>query len=141
MTRRARTLTPPELEIMRIVWQKTEATVRDVYETLRERRKVAYTTVLTVMRVLEAKGFLTHRREERTHVYRATAPETAVERSMIGEFLDRVFGGATHPLLVHLLSDRRLTPEELEALAGEVRASRRLEVRTSGKARKKEKPR
>jgi BlaI family transcriptional regulator, penicillinase repressor len=118
------TLTPPELEIMRIVWQRTEATVRHVYETIRERRKVAYTTVLTVMQVLEAKGYLTHHREDRTHVYQAAQPESATERSMVREFLDRVFGGASRPLLVHLVRDQRLTAEELEDLAREVRASR-----------------
>jgi BlaI family penicillinase repressor len=109
---------------MRIVWPRVEATVRDVYETLRERRKVAYTTVLTVMRVLEAKGYLTHRQEDRTHVYRAAQPESVVERSMVREFLDRVFDGSSRPLLVHLVKDRRLSAEELEELAREVRTSR-----------------
>jgi BlaI family transcriptional regulator, penicillinase repressor len=128
-------LTPPELEIMRVVWQKTEATVRDVYETLLERKKVAYTTVLTVMSVLEAKGYLTHRREDRTHVYRAVQPESAVERSMVREFLDRVFNGSSRPLLVHLLKDRRLTAEELEDLVKEVQVSRQQRGSSKAKAR------
>jgi predicted transcriptional regulator len=129
------TLTPPELEIMRIVWQRTEATVRHVYETIRERRKIAYTTVLTVMQVLEAKGYLTHHREDRTHVYQAARPERATERSMVREFLDRVFGGASRPLLVHLVKDRRLTAEELEDLAREVRASRSRRGKSKEKGR------
>lgn len=131
MTVRSRVLTPPELEIMRIVWRTSGTTVREVCETLRKRRNVAYTTVLTVMRVLEAKGYLTRSRDDRAHVYRATLPEHAVERSMVREFLDRVFEGSSRPLLVHLLKDRRLSPEELESLAREVKASR--------SARKKEK--
>jgi BlaI family transcriptional regulator, penicillinase repressor len=118
------TLTPPELDIMRIVWQQGEATVRDVYETLRERRQVAYTTVLTVMRVLLTKGHLTHRFEGRTHVYRATQPEGLVERSMVREFIDRVFNGSSRPLVLHLLKDRQLTPKELEELLRQVKEER-----------------
>ncbi len=129
MRQRSATLTPPELEIMRIVWERPEATVRDVYEALRRRRKVAYTTVMTVMGVLEAKGYLAHRREERTNVYRAIKPEAAVERSMVREFLDRVFKGASRPLLVHLIEDKRLAPEELEQLAREVKAARSRRAR------------
>jgi predicted transcriptional regulator len=124
MRKRSPTLTPPELEIMRIVWEKSAATVRDVYETLRERRKVAPTTVLTVIAVLEGKGYLKRRRNERPAVYVPTQPEAAVERSMVREFVDRVFRGSTGPLLVHLLEDRRLSPTELEDLARMVKASR-----------------
>ena len=124
MRKRSATLTPAELEIMRIVWGRSEATVRDVYETLRERRKVAQTTVLTVMAVLEAKGYLKRRAGQRPAVYLPTQLETAVERSMVREFIDRVFKGATGPLLVHLIEDRRVSPAELEDLTRRVKASR-----------------
>lgn len=110
-------LTPAELEIMRVVWQHGEATVRDVYEALREQRQVAYTTVLTMMKVLEQKGHLRKRTSERAHVYRPVRSEAVVMRSMVREFVERVFGGAAHPLLVHLLEDRKITREELERAA------------------------
>ena len=113
-------LTPLELEIMKVVWQKPEVTVRDVYEVLRERRKVAYTTVMTMMGVLEGKGHLKRRRDERAYVYRATRPESAAVRSMVRDFVDRVFDGAAQPLLVQLVKDRRLTRKELEDLAREI---------------------
>jgi predicted transcriptional regulator len=113
-------LTPLELEIMKVVWQKKETTVRDVYEVLRERRKVAYTTVMTMMGVLEGKGHLKRRRDERAYVYRPTRPESAALRSMVREFVDRVFDGAAQPLLVQLVKDRRLTRKELEDLAREI---------------------
>ena len=113
-------LTPLELEIMKVVWQKRESTVRDVYEVLRERRKVAYTTVMTMMGVLEGKGHLKRRRDERAYVYRPTRPESAAVRSMVREFVDRVFDGAAQPLLVQLVKDRRLTRKELEDLAREI---------------------
>jgi BlaI family transcriptional regulator, penicillinase repressor len=110
------TLTPQELELMKIVWQKGQATVRDVYETLLEHRKIAYTTVMTMMRVLEKKGYVKTHRVNRAYVYRPTRPERQVQRSMVREFVDRVFNGSAHPLLVHLVEDRRLSPAELEEL-------------------------
>jgi len=110
------TLTPQELELMKIVWQKGEATVRDVYETLLERRRIAYTTVMTMMRVLEKKGHVKARRENRAYVYRPSRPERQVVRSMVREFVDRVFNGSAQPLLVHLVEDRKLSPKELEEL-------------------------
>jgi BlaI family transcriptional regulator, penicillinase repressor len=116
MRPRSTTLTPQELEIMKIVWQKGQATVRDVYEALLERRKIAYTTVMTMMRVMERKGHLKTRRENRAYVYRPSHPERQVLRSMVREFVDRVFNGSARPLLVHLVEDRRLTREEFEEL-------------------------
>jgi predicted transcriptional regulator len=101
---------------MKIVWLKGEATVRDVYETLLEHRKIAYTTVMTMMRVLEKKGYVRTHREGRAFVYRATRPERQVVRSMVREFVDRVFNGSAQPLLVHLVEDRRLSPREVEEL-------------------------
>mgnify|MGYP001610850119 CR=1 FL=1 len=102
---------------MKVVWQLGEATVRDVYEDLLERRKIAYTTVLTMMKVLEGKGHLKRRHDDRALVYRPAVPEAAVVRSMVRDFVDRMFDGAAHPLLVQLVEDRRLSKKELEELA------------------------
>ena len=121
MRPKSATLTPQELEIMKLVWRKGQATVRDVYEALLERRKIAYTTVMTMMRVLERKGYLKTRREDRAYVYRPAHPERQVVRSMVREFVDRVFNGSTRPLLVHLVEDRRLSKKELEELKRLVR--------------------
>jgi BlaI family penicillinase repressor len=123
MRPRSATLTPQELEIMKVVWQRGDATVRDVYETLLERRKIAYTSVMTMMKILERKGHLKRRRSDRAYVYRPSKPETAVLRSMVGEFVDRVFDGSAQPLLVHLLKDRRLTEEELDEVARLIKES------------------
>ncbi|RPJ71549.1 MAG: BlaI/MecI/CopY family transcriptional regulator [Acidobacteria bacterium] len=121
MRPKSATLTPQELEIMKLVWKKGEVTVRDVYEALLERRKIAYTTVMTMMRVLERKGYLKTRREDRAYVYRPAHPERQVVRSMVREFVDRVFNGSARPLLVHLVEDRRLSKKELEELERLVR--------------------
>ena len=117
MKPKSSTLTPQELEIMKVVWQKGEATVRDVYEDLLERRKIAYTTVMTMLNVLETKGHLRKRQDDRAFVYKPTRPEAAVVRSMVREFVDRLFDGAAEPLVVHLLKDRHFTRKELEDLA------------------------
>jgi predicted transcriptional regulator len=110
------TLTPHELNIMKLVWEREEATVRDVYEALRARRRIAYTSVLTMMNVLERKGHLRKRAEGRSFVYQAARPRGQVVRAMVREFVQRVFNGAAEPLLVHLLEDRRLTPKERQEL-------------------------
>lgn len=117
----SRTLTPQELEIMKAVWQRGEATVRDVYEALRARRRIAYTTVLTMMNVLERKGHLKKRARGRSFLYQPTRPRARVLRGMVTDFVDRVFGGSAEPLLVHLVEDRRLTPAQLERLARRLR--------------------
>lgn len=98
---------------MHVVWSKEKATVRDVYEALRERRKVAYTSVMTVMKILEQKGYLKKKQEDRAYVYAASQPRAQVLGVMVRDFVDRVFQGAAKPLLVHLVEDERLSPNDL----------------------------
>jgi len=117
MRSRSRTLTEQELEIMKIVWGLERATVRDVYEALRERRKIAYTTVMTMMNILEAKKHLKKQAQDRAYVYQATRPRSEVIKAMVRDFVDRVFNGSAEPLLVQLIKDRRLSRKELEKIA------------------------
>ncbi|MFN8091813.1 MAG: BlaI/MecI/CopY family transcriptional regulator [Vicinamibacteria bacterium] len=118
------TLTPQELEIMKAVWARGAATVRDVYESILERRRIAYTTVMTMMNVLEKKGHLRKKEEGRSFVYRPTKPQRQVVRSMVREFVERVFGGDAAPLLAHLVEEEKLTGEELDALAKRIEEKR-----------------
>lgn len=118
------TLTPQELEIMKIVWERDPSTVRDVYEALRARRKVAYTTVMTMMNILEQKGFLKKRRAERAFLYRPARPRQQVIRAMVREFVDRVFNGSAKPLLVHLIQDEPLSEKELREIARMIQEGR-----------------
>ena len=101
-----------ELAIMKIVWRLEDASVREVYETLRKQRTVAYTTVMTMMGTLEAKGYLKKRADGRAFRYRPARPEGRVITSLVREFVDRVFDGASRPLLAHLVAEGRLTKEE-----------------------------
>jgi predicted transcriptional regulator len=117
MRHRSSTLTEQELEIMKIVWERESATVRDVYETLLERRKVAYTTVMTMMKILEQKKYLKKTQAERAFVYRPTQPKGQVIAAMVKEFVNRVFNGSAQPLLVHLVEESKLSREELEEIA------------------------
>jgi predicted transcriptional regulator len=123
MRRAPSTLTGQELEIMKVVWKLGPATVRQVYETLLERRRIAYTTVMTMMNILETKGHLKKRQGDRAFVYASARPEKQVIRGMVREFVNRVFNGAAEPLLLHLVEDDQLTKEDLEEMRRGIRAS------------------
>ena len=110
------TLTPQELTIMKVVWTLETATVRDVYENLRSSRTIAYTTVLTMMKILEQKGYVKKSREERAIVYRPARPRQQVIGSMVREFVERVFDGASRPMLLHLVNQTKLSTKERKAL-------------------------
>lgn len=121
MRRPSATLTEAELEIMHVVWKLGRATVRDVYEALRERRKVAYTSVMTLMNILERKGHLRKRQSERAYMYQPAKPRRQVVGAMVRDFLDRVFQGAAKPLVVHLVEHQRLSQEDLDEIRRLVR--------------------
>ena len=116
MRRANPTLNPQELAIMKVVWRRGTATVRDVYEELREERTIAYTTVMTMMRILDDKGYLEKTLVDRAHVYTPTRAQHQVVGAMVKDFVDRVFDGASESLLVHLAKDNRLTPKQRKKL-------------------------
>ena len=102
---------------MKIVWECETATVRDVYEALLKRRKVAYTTVMTMMKILEEKGYLKKKQSERAYLYRPAQPKRQVIGAMVRDFVNRVFNGSAEPLLVHLVEEHGLSREDLEEIA------------------------
>ena len=110
------TLTGQELKIMKVVWRLETATVRQVYEELLKQRRIAYTTVMTMMNILEQKGYLKKRQGDRAFVYTPSRPEKQVIRAMVREFVDRVFNGAAEPLLLYLVEDDQLSKEELDEI-------------------------
>ena len=121
MRTKSKTLTQQELEIMKVVWKLQTATVREVYEILLRRRKIAYTTVMTMMKILEEKGYLKKRAEDKAYVYQATKPKVKVIKAMVQDFVDRVFNGSAQPLLVQLVKDRHLSKKDLEEIARQIR--------------------
>ena len=105
-----------ELQIMNVVWEKGKATVHDVKDVLGRGRKPAYSTILTMMRKLEAKGYLEHDVDERTYVYRPTISRKVVRQGILGDILDRLFEGSPSLLLNSLVEQNRLTEKELRKI-------------------------
>ena len=109
-------LTPLQLAIMEVLWEREEATVIEVHDALREERRIAQSTVATLLSRLEAKGVLTRRTDERQHVFRAAVTEQQVRRSMVSEFAaltEGLFGGDFAGLMSQLLSARDVDPDDL----------------------------
>ena len=102
---------------MKIVWDRESVTVRDVYEALLERRKVAYTTVMTMMKILEQKKHLKKNQSDRAYVYTPAQPKRQVIGAMVRDFVNRVFNGSAEPLLVHLVQEHNLSKEDLDEIA------------------------
>ena len=125
MTSAKPVLTDQELEIMKIVWVRGSATVRDVYEELLKRRKIAYTTVMTMMGILEQKGHLKKSADERAYLYTPAQPQREVVGNMVHDFLKRVFNGSAKPLLIQLVEDKKLTPDELDEIRKLLKEKRR----------------
>jgi BlaI family transcriptional regulator, penicillinase repressor len=111
------TLTAHELELMKIIWPSPDGvTVRDVYEALRKKRSIAYTSVMTTMKTLEEKGYLKASQQDRAHLYKPAQPKAKVIRALVRDFVDRVFNGAGQPLVLHLLEDDQITEDELREI-------------------------
>ena len=116
MRPKSETLTAQELAIMKVIWRLGQATVRDVHDALQEHKSVAYTTVQTMMNILETKGHLRKQPGDKAQIYAPVRPQKMVVKSMVREFVDRVFDGSARPLLVHLMKDKGLTERERREL-------------------------
>ena len=101
---------------MKVIWRTGGVTVRDVYEALRGTRRIAYTTVMTMMNILETKGYLKKEKHDRAYHYKPARPERIVIAGMVREFVVRVFDGASTPLLLHLVEDGHLDEDERREL-------------------------
>ena len=110
---------------MKVVWDLGSATVREVHRRLLENRQVAYTTILTMMGILEQKGHLKKTEGERAYVYRPAEPRRKVIGRMVQDFVTRVFDGSAEPLLVHLVKSQKLDDAQLAEIEALVKAQRR----------------
>ncbi|QDT42988.1 Penicillinase repressor [Gimesia alba] len=120
---RAKELTERELEVMHVFWDETQAesgielTVSDVRDSLQKSgRELAYTTVATLVRILVEKDFLKQTNEERPFLYRAVRSFDEVSGNLLGDMIQKVFGGSREKLLLRLMDERKLTRKELKAL-------------------------
>jgi predicted transcriptional regulator len=114
--RKSNTLTEAELRLMKILWRRGESAVTDLVAGLPSGEPLAYNSVLTTIRILEQKGYVTHRQEGRAFVYRAAVAEEEASRSEVRHVLNRFFGNSRERLLLSLLGDEELSPDELERL-------------------------
>ncbi len=120
-----KTFTDKELEIMQVIWEMGEATAREIQERLSGERH--YNSVLTIIRVLERKGHLTHRAQGKAHVYRARQQPDKSRGRVLGHLIKQVFGGSAASLVLHLVETGDLTEDDLR----EVRT--KIAARTSSK--------
>lgn len=106
--------TDRELDVMAVLWRRGSGTVSEVRDDLDD--DLAYTTVLTILRTLEDKGFVTHVAEGKAHRYRPAVTADVAGRSALSRVLDKIFGGSSELLLTQLVSDRNVDPAELRRL-------------------------
>ncbi|MGE0607595.1 MAG: BlaI/MecI/CopY family transcriptional regulator [Pirellulales bacterium] len=108
--------TDRELEILKVLWDRGEATVREVYEDLRDQAAIVQNTVQAFLRTMEEKGLVTHRTEGRSFIYRPTQPRSDTSQQMVSGLMERLFDGAMDQLVQSALSLRQPTVEELRKL-------------------------
>ena len=114
--KKSNTLTEAELRLMKILWRRGESAVNDLVTAIPDGEALAYNSVLTTIRILEQKGYVEHRQEGRAFVYRACVAEREASRSEVRHVLSRFFGNSRERLLLSLLGDEEISPEELERL-------------------------
>ncbi|HUD47717.1 MAG TPA: BlaI/MecI/CopY family transcriptional regulator [Candidatus Baltobacteraceae bacterium] len=112
--KKATMLTNAEHRIMEVIWARGSATVAEVVEALEG--KDAYTTILTLIRILKAKGYLTCRKEGRAHVFTPSVDRNTVARKAAHQLLSKFFAGSPSELVLSFLRDEELTPEELDQI-------------------------
>jgi predicted transcriptional regulator len=115
--RRSATLTDAEARVMRVLWEKVSASVADVAEALSSgKRRVHYSTVQTILRILEAKGYVTHDKTGRRFTYRALVGQQQARRSALRLLVAGWFDNSPSQLVLNVLEDQRIDPQELERL-------------------------
>ena len=107
-----------QLAIMRVLWNRREATVAEVHEELLPERGLAHSTIATMLSKMEKKGVVAHRSAGRQYVYRPTISESDVHRSMVSDLTARLFEGSAAALVNHLLTNEEIAADELDAIRG-----------------------
>jgi predicted transcriptional regulator len=113
---RSAALTDGEARVMGVLWQRPHATVADVVDSLRARYRLTYSTVQTMLRILEQKGYVTHEKVGRAFVFRAVIDEGQARRRALKHLIGRLFNGSPSLLVSNVLDDEEIDPRELEQL-------------------------
>jgi predicted transcriptional regulator len=109
-------LTDAEARVMAVLWQSQTATVGDVVATLNRKREVSYSTVQTILRILEQKGYVTHEKVARAFLYRPIVDERQARRRALRHLVTRMFNGSPTLLVSNVLEDEKIDPAELRQL-------------------------
>jgi predicted transcriptional regulator len=109
-------LTEAELRLMKMLWKRGESAVGDLVAAMPERDALAYNSVLTTIRILEKKGYVSHRQEGRAFIYSACVAQEDASKFEVRHVLQRFFGNSREELLLSLLGDEEITPAELQRL-------------------------
>ena len=117
------TLTDSERAILEVLWKKKEASVREVADELSKKKPVAYTTVLTMFKILDKKGLVSHRTEGRAFIYSPAISRNEARTHALENLLKQFFNGSPNVLAQHLLSEHEMDPAELKALQEKVAAT------------------
>jgi len=117
------TLTDSEMRLMRIIWEAEPCTVNDVVDKLPDSEPLAYSTVLTTMRILEEKGYIDHTKKGRAFVYHSLADPTEVRQSALEHVMNKFFDNSRELLLANVLNKGTMTPRELKAIRSMLDAS------------------
>ena len=113
---RSPTLTDAEARVMSVLWRKDRATVADVVAVLKRKRPVTYSTVQTILRILEDKGYVSHEKVARAFIYSPRVDERQARRRALKHLLARLFNGSPSLLVLNVLEDDQIEPEELSRL-------------------------
>jgi predicted transcriptional regulator len=105
--------TDAELAILAVLWNRGPSTVREVHDTLSSERNTGYTTVLKTLQIMTDKGLVTREDTARAHVYQATRSQEQAQRSLLGDLMNRAFGGSAQKLIMQALATHKTSPEEL----------------------------
>ena len=112
-----------QLQIMHVLWEKGQATAREITEILNEKERVAHSTVQTLLRKLEKKGAVTHHVDDRTFVYQSLVPAERVRKKNTHDLVERLFGGSMAGLVSYLIQNERIPPKELREIRRLIDAS------------------
>lgn len=121
--------TDAELAILRVLWTRGPSTVRQVHESLVKERPSAYTTALKMLQIMTEKGLVERDESDRTHIYRARLSEEQTQQQLVGDLLDRAFGGSASKLVMQALATTRATPDELREIRQLIERRSRAEGR------------
>lgn len=108
--------TESELEILQVLWQKGNATVREVHESLLTFKDVGYTTTLKLMQIMNEKGLVKRNDSARTHIYKAAVNKEITQQFMLNKFISNLFGGSSSQLVMQALGNNQVTPQELDEI-------------------------